>query len=81
MLAAVWLPLLGQPTNVAADPGEPPRVADVVVPAAWQWSIETVDDDNSNDLGVRPSIAINPATNKPYVSHYDASNGALKLAR
>lgn len=43
---------------------------------AW----DCTDVDTTNDVGRWTSIAINPATNSPWVSYYDASNSDLKVA-
>lgn len=45
------------------------------------WATATIDDFTNYDWGNRPSIAINPATQQPYISAYDATNGALRLVR
>lgn len=45
------------------------------------WWVRTIDTGLAGvATGQRPSIAINPATNKPYVTYYDATYGKLRLA-
>lgn len=44
------------------------------------WNVVMVDNWTSPDVGRRPSIAIHPVTQRPYVTYYDAANGALRLA-
>jgi len=43
------------------------------------WAITTIDDEVSV-MGLRPSIAINPLDNQPWVTHYDASNARFGVA-
>ncbi len=42
------------------------------------WEISVID--STNNVGLTPSLALQPTTGKPYISHYDGSAGDLKLA-
>lgn len=48
--------------------------------AAPGWNVTMVDNTTSTNTGWRPSIAIHPVTQRPYVSYHDVAGGALRLA-
>lgn len=47
-------------------------------PALFSWQIQVID--STNDVGQFPSLALQPGTEKPYISYHDITNADLKLA-
>lgn len=59
---------------------QPAAAAEPAAPAPG-WNVTMVDNATSTKTGWRPSIAIHPVTQQPYVSYHDVTNGALRLAK
>ncbi len=60
--------------SMPADPGGPCQVE-----TALPWQVQTVD--AALDFGQYVSAAIDPGTNIPYLSYFDATGGHLRLAK
>lgn len=45
------------------------------------WFIDTVDGDETTDVGQYVSVAIDPRNDRPYISYYDVTNGNLRVAK
>jgi hypothetical protein len=56
--------------------GISPRAA-----AAAAWSFDVIDGDATTDVGQYASVAIDPLSDRPYVSYYDVTNGDLRVAK
>jgi hypothetical protein len=49
--------------------------------ATSAWSFDVIDGDATTDVGQYASIAIDPLSDRPYVSYYDVTNGDLRVAK
>lgn len=52
--------------------------ANTTIPALFSWQVQVID--SANNVGQSSSLALQPITEKPYISYYDGTTKDLKLA-